>query len=416
MKLFLSDLLTKKIVQYSILFFLVLFFLFRVVQTLQKYKETKGLDFRTVYLGAKLLSENKNPYNDVALKNKWQEVLKDENITDHIGLEPGLPDVPLLYQPYTLTLFVPLSWMPYKIALPVWQFICTLSLLGLTIGFIYSTHLNNIQKITVFVFATASTIIFPLILVGQPTAFFIATGFTSIYFLEKNRALPSTVFLFLTIFKSTLAVPFVFYFILKKQWKILLYSSVLIGLVHLLLLVCGFDLLQLYLDNLKLVNIYRSVHFEPQSDYKAQLYSISFSTELLIIPQFYFQKFYLVAPLIMIPAFLIIVFLLYKKFNGKTISEVRMFLILAVLSLLCFHHLFYDQILMLPIILFVPFLLNKNSWTLFIFLFVIFFPVQGIFQRLDHYSVLWLHRPVVLLILLFWIVKSDQERNHFFTP
>src|SRR5688572_8122413 len=62
-------------------------------------------DFRTIYVGQKMLAKGLNPYNDEALKLTWLDIVKTEKLISETP--PGFPETPLVYPPWALVLFMP---------------------------------------------------------------------------------------------------------------------------------------------------------------------------------------------------------------------------------------------------------------------------------------------------------------------
>lgn len=414
-----SIFLKKPIVKYAFILLFGFFTISRIVQIVNQFETTKGIDFRNVYLGAYMMLHDQNPYDDPLLRSTWESIVVQEGFVDKVTTKPGLPHVPLFYQPYALVLFMPLVSLPYSVAMPLWIGLCVLMVVGLTIGLLRLTNFSLSTKILIFLFLAGSTLLRPLVLVGQPTALSILTGFLSLYYYKKGNIPLTTLFLFLTCFKPTLAIPFVVFFMIRLQWKALFAAGFLLVAMNVILFMAGFDLVQLYKDNLLLVQEYQRLHLLSTNDVKQYVDDTRYSTELMIIPQYYFNGFYKIAPLIMLPLFgLISLWLFLNDTSGRLrqrkekMSDVKLFMILATASLILFYHLYYDQVLVLPLLFMLPSKLKKLDVLLIGFLVVAFVPVHGIFERLDHYSVLWLFKPVALSGLLLWIwMREDKEFN-----
>lgn len=192
----------------------------------------KQIDFRNVYVGAKLWAESSNPYLNDQFQKKWLEIAQKEQLSE--GLHIGAPNMPLLYFPNALMFYTPFAWINYSTA-AVLNLYLSLGLL-LIICFIIAQYVrksmgvSNPLIIPFFIFLLFLSLkpTVNSINVGQPMWYAFAFLMLGVYLLENNKnQLIGIIFLSLGALKPTLALPFYVWLLWKGQLKNALFSSIL---------------------------------------------------------------------------------------------------------------------------------------------------------------------------------------------
>lgn len=164
-----------------------------------KQKPERAIDFRNIYIGSRLLNENKNPYTDSLIKNTWSLVRKEENLDKN--LDPGLPSMGLLYPPLLLHLCRPFAFLGYTQSVLMIKIILFLNIF--LMGWLLKrySNLNGLKLwlpgVWFFLFALKPVV--NMVNVGQLTPLFLSLFFGLLLLKDSQKwgYLVGSLFLFL---------------------------------------------------------------------------------------------------------------------------------------------------------------------------------------------------------------------------
>jgi len=354
------------------------------------------IDFRNVYLGTKIWLNGNNPYQDIVIKNEWKQICTDENIINN--QPPGLPQNFLVYPPTAFILYAPFSWLNWKNASMINSILCLFALLitiHLWTKIIDPTAVSK-YWLYLIVFAYKGTA--AALIVGQPTFLILALGTASIYFNQRfNKSLIGGILLGLTAIKPTLMIPFFMFFLFHKQWKSLFISMIVsVGLIVMTFTLFthhAYFIWNGFFENIKLLN--QVVYAGETTYYLHSITDISVWANYLFPAQI--NKFILFEQLLLLISF----FYIWKSNNSINSHDV--FVLVSFITLLLSYHLFYDLLLLIPLVIL------SQSWNMkykiiaALISLPLFLPINGILDRLEpifQLEIAYLHLPVVLCLLL----------------
>ena len=188
--------------------------------------DVEAFDFANVFLGQRMLARGINPYDDSAIKSQWKDIVKAYGLQSKYV--PGLPDMPLLYPPWALSMLLPLNGIPYPFASQLWYFLSAFFFTGgiflICKGQGGSSNLRDFIVMAAFLVAVNFTI--DVYLIGQPAfcAFLGLCG--AFYFSTDKKPVIAGLFLFIASMKITLALPLIVFFIIKRNYKALLILAI----------------------------------------------------------------------------------------------------------------------------------------------------------------------------------------------
>lgn len=332
------------------------------------------IDFRNVYLGAKIWGDQQNPYIDSVLKNEWYRVCDAESIDKN--QPPGLPQNFLVYPPSALLLFYPISFLPWKIA--VWVNVCIalfslLTLLYLMCIWVPDEYSIPFASLLLIILAFKGTM--HALVVGQPSFIANALALGGVYLALKKNKLPWAIFLLiLASFKPTSLLPYLLFLAYKKQWKLLIFTGIGSGVL------LGLSLLYLqnplvFVDSF-LFNIGELKALIFGSDTTYFLHSI---TELRAVTSWLFYGDTLLYKIVYV---LLATMLGYVLWKNRQLHDHYVLTLLIIFCLLVTHHLFYDVLFIFPILWIYPKYNNTIKGLLLVCSISFFIPVNGILDRL----------------------------------
>ncbi|GAB2848374.1 glycosyltransferase 87 family protein [Hymenobacter ruber] len=398
------------------LLFLVLIALFNVSRVLREPRPDadRPMDFRTCYVGQAVLRQGQNPYNDATLKSGWQRIIRQENIRSRT--QPGLPNLPFLYPPWAAGLFgLTIGRLPYSLAWPLWYALALLSLVLLAKLWPKALRVKKPDTLPWWQFLLAAVALkgtVPALLTGQPTFAALALGVGA---LAVGRGMqpaaagndtiieqPATVIseaapvsqiagtkplwqsilagilLGLAAFKVTLLLPFAAWFLWKKQWLTLAVAAAVVALLSAVAFCWAdypADLLPTYHN---LVAQVRAQSFDPADPDYPLTQGLTLRLELGNVLEWLrpgsspwhavlHGALWLAAGLR----------LLWLRRQQVLLTDWQLFLVLSTLTLLTTYHLYYDAILLLPLLLFGRFLSRRWQWGLLVLMLPLLLPLNG---------------------------------------
>ncbi|MEZ4686958.1 MAG: hypothetical protein R3B47_13090 [Bacteroidia bacterium] len=224
-----------------------------VVKTFyQAPNHDQPIDFRQLYLAGGQILDGQDPYDDEAIKIRWEEIAIQNNLNS--SRIPGFPQNGVVYPLHTLYGFAPLAFIPWPIARIFWWLVVGIS-------FIIAVFLARqtlfprwyfLQVLVVFLLLKATA---PSLLIGQPL-WIAFSGLMLVLYSEKNNwpIMMGIGFLLLSL-KISLLLPVLTWWALRKKWSNLITHSgiVIIGLVFMMLVSPDFEMRIMHmLDNMHL--------------------------------------------------------------------------------------------------------------------------------------------------------------------
>ena len=401
-----------------LLLFLALLALFNVSRVLREPRPDadRPMDFRTCYVGQQVLRQGENPYNDAVLKAGWQRIVQREHIVSRT--QPGLPNLPFLYPPWAAGLFgLTVGRLPYALAWPLWYGLALLSLVLLARLWPKALHIENVDMVPWWQFLLAAVALkgtVPALLTGQPTFAALALGVGALAvggsatsrnpcgvaprlregepndWVAASAAEPAGagtgtrqqvvagVLLGLAAFKVTLLLPFAAWFLWKKQWLALAVAAAVVALLSAVAFCWAAFPTELLPTYQHLLAQVRAQSFDPADPDYPLTQGLTLRLELANVLEWLrpgSSPWHL--PLhgaLWLAAGLRLLWLRrYARF-----ADWQLFLVLSTLTLLSTYHLYYDAVLLLPLLLFSRYLPRRRQWWLLLFMLPLLLPLNGI--------------------------------------
>lgn len=401
-----------------LLLFLALLALFNVSRVLREPRPDadRPMDFRTCYVGQQVLRQGENPYNDAVLKAGWQRIVQREHIVSRT--QPGLPNLPFLYPPWAAGLFgLTVGRLPYALAWPLWYGLALLSLVLLARLWPKALHIENVDMVPWWQFLLAAVALkgtVPALLTGQPTFAALALGVGALAvggsatsrnpcgvaprlregepndWVAASAAEPASagtgtrqqvvagMLLGLAAFKVTLLLPFAAWFLWKKQWLALAVATAVVALLSAVAFCWAAFPTELLPTYQHLLTQVRAQSFDPADPDYPLTQGLTLRLELANVLEWLrpgSSPWHL--PLhgaLWLAAGLRLLWLRrYARF-----ADWQLFLVLSTLTLLSTYHLYYDAVLLLPLLLFSRYLPRRRQWWLLLFMLPLLLPLNGI--------------------------------------
>lgn len=340
------------------------------------------IDFRGLFLGAELLSRHENIYEESKASTLWLDYKDKEDFKSNTDFGDQWVSV-MSYPPQTFTLLFPLSYLSWTQARLFWWIFCALCL-GLVVFAIYR---KNKDPMTIGLILAFKGTAFALFL-GQPMllALFLLTGAYLVH--QKNEILAGMLF-GLALFKFTLAIPFGFWFLLKKQYRILGVTAVTCALLLIPTLIMYPGITGDYLEQIS--KTYAMIYDAGPSN----PYTFS-NSELTIILDYLFDQDINIWKITNIVGQLIGYGLLAVIYFKKGIEDHLLLLGACLVSFVFSYHLVYDALLLLVPILLLERSRIKNLSILIVLIFS--FPINA----LSNNVLLNFHYPIA--VAMAWIL------------
>jgi hypothetical protein len=364
------------------------------------------IDFRQLYLAGAQILDGEDPYDDKAIKVRWEEIAVQNNLkTSRI---PGFPQNGVVYPLHTLYGFAPLAAIPWPVARIFWWLVVGISFI--VAAFLTRQHFFRSwavwQVMLGFLLFKATA---PSLLIGQPL-WIAFSGLMLTLYSEKNNwpILMSLGFVLLSL-KVSLLFPLMVWWLLRKKWTYLAINGglVLVGIVFMMLVSPDFETRLMHmLDNMSLQwsNAYNLPPFDGLA--------VNLTELGMLMPNVIGPSSVIHLTGLLITFFIASVgFVFWKNMNPKPINvhgpkaleyfrryQHTEYLLLAILygaEMLWSYHLIYDAIVFLVLL----FAASKDSELrkrlFFIFVLSLILPVNGLLGE-NPWS---MHLPVTLLVL-----------------
>ena len=440
-----------------LLLFLALIALFNLSRVLREPQPDpdRPMDFRTCYVGQDVLRQGENPYDDATLKRGWQRIAAREHLATRT--QPGLPNLPFLYPPWAAALFgSTIGQLPYAVAWPLWYGLALLSL-GL-LAWLWPKVLRGESapvlpwwQFLLAALALKGTV--PALLTGQPTFAALALGVgalavaggrtsrdlsgaaplpweegpaarltsptatgssrTKATGLSPGQEILAGLLLGLAAFKVTLLLPFAAWFLWKRQWRALAVAAAVVALLSAVAwywAAVPADLLPTYQTLLAQV---RTQSFDPADPDYPLTQGMTLRLELGNVLEWLRPGSAPWHPLLHGALWLAALLrLAWLRRQGPALVGWYVFLVLSTLTLLTTYHLYYDAVLLLPLLLFARHLPRSWQWLLLGLLLPLLLPLNGFALALGNptglhglYFLMPLSLLGVLAVLLAWPVQ-----------
>ena len=434
-----------------LLLFLLLIAAFHASRVLREPRPgpDRPMDFRTCYVGQDVLRRGQNPYDDATLKAGWTRLVQREHLVSRT--QPGLPNLPFLYPPWATALFgVSVGQLPYAVAWPLWYALALLSL-GLLAGLwphvLRAEDAPAIPWWQYLLFALALKGTVPALLTGQPTFAALALGAgalavaaAGIKTLEARaaevaggtisseatafpthwrRQVLAGLLLGLAAFKVTLLLPFVAWFLWQKQWRSLTVAAAVVALLSAVAwhwAAFPTDLLPTYQHLLAQV---RAQSFDPSDPDYPLTQGLTLRLELGNVLEWLRPGSSAAHPWLHGALWLAALARVGWQWRQKQrLAGWYIFLVVSTLTLLTTYHLYYDAVLLLPLLAFARYLPRRMQWLLLLALLPLLLPLNGLALALGNpVGLHWLYflPPLgllgVLALLLARPVSVSKERH-----
>ena len=353
------------------------------------------MDFRTCYVGQAVLRQGQNPYDDATLKAGWQRIARREHLRSRT--RPGLPNLPFLYPPWAAALLgLTIGRLPYAGAWPLWYGLAGLSL-GL-LAWLWPRVLpeSSDQPLRwghwlLTALALKGTV--PALLTGQPTFAALALGVGALAIsgrAEKagppyRNQLLAGLLLGLAAFKITLLLPFAAWFIWKKQWLALAVAGAVVAILMAVAwrwAAFPTDIVPAYQHLLAQV---RAQAFDPTDPDYPLTQGLTLRLELGNVLEWLRPGSSPWHPVLHGLLWLAAGLRLWAlRRTGPPLANWYIFLVLSTLTLLTTYHLYYDAILLLPLLAFGLRLPKGAQWQLLALLLPLLLPFNGMAQALGN--------------------------------
>lgn len=364
------------------------------------------IDFRNVYLGSRLWSNNQNPYIDSVLKQEWFLICDAENISK--SQPPGLPLNFLVYPPHALSLYWPFSFLSWKIAAWLNGFISLFSLIAwLVLVYRLFDEYSKLKPWIFVLIVLAFKGTTHALIVGQPSFLANLLGLAGVYSIVKGKNNHwAIVFFVLASFKPTTLLPYLIVCAYHQNWKVLFYTFIgttawVVG--SFLLYNQPYQLLQSALHNIASL---KALIFESKG-----IYLLTACTEFGVVFEYVFPPLdWLRSIFYAILAMVLSVFL----YRNTQLNHAYLFSLIMCFVLLTTHHLFYDVLFLLPLVFVLPFYTAKNQLVIMCCSFVYFIPINGILDKMDvpaQFDFLYLTTPISLLIITIVLYLHPIKQN-----
>jgi hypothetical protein len=390
-----------------ILLFLAIIALFNLSRVVREPRPDadRPMDFRTCYVGQAVLRQGQNPYDDATLKAGWQRITQAEAL--HSRTQPGLPNLPFLYPPWAAALFgLTVGQLPYAVAWPLWYGLSLLSL-GL-LGWLWARLLRveSTQPILWWQFLLAAVALkgtVPALLTGQPTFLALVLGVGALVMSQHSekrltKQLLAGLLLGLAAFKVTLLLPFVAWFLWRKQWLPLAVAG---GIVALLSAVAWswsafpHELLPTYQQLLAQV---RAQSFDTADPDYPFTQGMTLRLELGNVLEWLWPGSSPWHIVLHGALWLVAGLRIWWLRQRGLLADWYIFLVTSTLTLLTTYHLYYDAVLLLPLVAFGSRLPRRLQRLLMLLLLPLLLPLNGIALALGN--------PVALHFVYFLMPLS----------
>ena len=328
-------------------------------------------DFRAVWTGVHALRHQRDPYPDATLRTEWQAVVQAEALPSSTA--PGRWGESFLYPPWAAALLAgTVAALPWRVAYPLWWALCLAGLLLSTLRWwprilrAWGAPAATGPDLLLLALALKGTV--AALLVGQPTFVAFALGTAALRARQLGRPLRAGLLLGLAAFKITLVGPFALLALVPGlaagRWRAAAGTAGAAGAVVALLTLAavrlhpaGAALLGQYAGLAGQVRTAIFTHPDAGSAVNYQLVSLTEFGPLLNFVRpgtwRYLSVFY---------AALALAGVGWAWRYRRHLTPLVGWLVAVLLTLLTTYHLFYDALLLLPLVAWAQRLPRPAAW------------------------------------------------------
>jgi len=351
-------------------------------------------DARNVYIAGKLWLKGSNPYNDSLIKSEWNTYVATHRTWSK--KPPGFPDCGMIYPFWSIPELIVFYILPWELGARelIWL-LSWLALLGIAY-FAYKSFHSKLSFLTILVLLLAFKSGAVALVLGQPLLISACALLGCWYFYTKDKHTIAGILLGIAALKVTLCIPFILFFLIHKNWKLLMASSILPVLSALVFYAVS--------KNWYLTEMLSNMGQQMQINYAGPtLTAVNTNlTELGIIGNYFWGINYAKASVFGLTFWAIGTLLLVMAYLRKVITSHHFLTLLIVLNFLSSYHLIYDCILLIFVIpVFAGIPSGRRRWLGFGILAPLFLPINGLFKSVD-----WIqfHLPITLLALFLYLI------------
>jgi len=345
------------------------------------------------------------------IQAEWALVCEEEYLAPEA--QPGFAQNFLVYPPYALIFYAPFALLNWQAAIML-NFLLMLLCIALMVYVVLrmqpvpGVHAKYRLLILIAVILAMKGTAHAAI-VGQPSFICIVAMFLTYLSIQRNKKYLAPLFLIVASIKPTVALPMWIFLIIHKEWKTVL--SAIGGIVILL-----FAVLLAYPDSMLILDSYlvnsielSNMLYAHSADYPYNYHMISGTQLQIIIELIIGSPGYRWG----ISAVLLLAGAGYVYWKRNTTSRLYQLCILIATSLLATYHLFYDTMLLLPVVALTGYTANKRTIWLLLACIPVFIPFNGMlthFPALQPLSFLYFSLPVSILFIGIWLLSFDANR------
>ena len=367
-------------------------------------------DFKLVYVASDAFSKGENPYRKTDLQEVWQNVPVNEKLIDGSTLPVG----PFMYPPFTLIFFLPVAFIPWKIAAYLILGLNLVLVAGIIVLLGYLGNFLNSKYdviLCILLFAALKVVHLGLV-VGQPFFLSFFLGLSSLYFAKRKINILAVVMLAIAFIKPTVAIPFFLYFFFIKKYKFCVYTFILVLFLNLIaVLIMPMESIPTYFQ--EIASSFQPGHINDYTPLNPSFYDI---TDIQTILYLGINSEIAISVIKYTIAGLLIAFLLIKK---KKFSNVpyNIIIFFTFISLFFIHHRFIDTLALTVVFVTMnPSQLFKSLRWRVLLLIPFIFPVTGLVVKLEkylpsfmyHFAALNVQLTIVILFLC-WVIVVNRN-------
>ncbi len=189
-------------------------------------------DFLSPYVQARIWTAGGDPYDPNALVNHWPKDLATPEFVKREARDGSLARLHGVPSPYPVTAFpllLPLALAPWRVANLCWLCFETLSFMALFLGLLQMAraHTSDLSAAALAVAILPLAPVHTALAVENPVVVVVAFATWAVALHGKGRTiLPPLLLAFAAALKPTVALPFLLFFAVRKQWTTLALTGV----------------------------------------------------------------------------------------------------------------------------------------------------------------------------------------------
>lgn len=377
-------------------FLLALMVLAQSLRLWKPLSDDQPLDFRQLYVSARLWNHQALPYDDASLKQEWLHLTEIDSIQSHSL--PGAPYNRSVYPPHTIAFFRVIADLPWLSVRWLWW---ALLLVLIGIAFFLIPGLKWWQAALIFFAFKAS---FPALLLGQPVlwSFFFFTLF--LWALQNARHGIALLGLIGMSMKISLLLPVMLWLLMTRQWNLFINQSFAGVFVLAFLWMANVeDFSQLMMGWKEQMEAqWQSVYDgNPLNPLRVNLTETGvWAREVLGFSWSHPQMNYVLYGLGLLTFGVLL--------GRKMLQDKQVLLLLFLLNFLCGYHLIYDLILLIPAFMYTGSRLPLAAWPA---LLVLVLPLNAVFPQAWIQFHLTPTLIFLLLLMSIYFVHLNKESH-----